>query len=854
MSSRARSNSSKSSTSLTTGRSKTAKAEPTSKAKTKDGVSSSDENLSILDSPWFTCEILFSLILIGLLAALPFNLYRPSASKTSSTSSTLSTSLDATNFPLQKNPFLPYPVYGPFGIEELDVLRTRSAANSEDGNEHYVLSIALRYWVLQNKLNAQTNLGYVSSTPYSDSHASVHLLLSEALHAVSLSTYYYNFGVFGQPPTLHPSSPPIDKMNQVARLDTYIMFSKLCSDFGRYDDAIWLNAKGLNAGKLSVPQKGLTEEKKERIRYRMAALHLSQAHLMLTTCRQSSRLNGRGDLLSTCTHPHDNFPQYANDDLTQFRTVIGLSCHKAMVLAENSILGCVHYGRGGCLGPIIGYPSFVEKDEGLWEKLVDRDVKRNEFYLMESWYDAAYEADGTAGFDKKAFKYHHNEMYLAQPDKGETKVDGNFLARVPAEGNESDGGEDSDKDKEDGNGFKEWDVLASGDITSLESENYGDGGNESSSLELYDEGEEDDVVSLNSEQCFILDHLGYRNMRNRILLDGYKSNGNSAVEQMASKYLKEGVEVGCEKADFKLVKFMRALVTVAKRRGGEDLEFSSQGTPADFLRDIYDSYRSLTYSVAEGRLTHQPRWEHAWKKWDEVKQVKMFEAAFGINLEKDQAAILAAEEVLEGYFEQPNSSGGNNKVAIPGTKDDPVLNPQRLGGVRHGGMTFKVLDLGCGRGYLSNRVKQLSSKIVCVELSERAAVDVEEGYLYDEVYKEDVRDVGVGIFGTFDVVYVGVASSLGNLTHVIKQSEAALLGSRFKSSEKTRGLVFFEIETVDLQNDERKSSELSMTGRFKHDVRKLEEEMKEEGLVLLGKKAIGGKDRTLLWAGRKVSY
>lgn len=272
------------------------------------------------------------------------------------------------------------------------------------------------------------------------------------------------------------------------------------------------------------------------------------------------------------------------------------------------------------------------------------------------------------------------------------------------------------------------------------------------------------------------------------------------------------------------------------------------------MRDIYDSYRSLTYSVAEGCLTHQPRWEHAWKKWDEVKQVKKFEAAFGINLEKDQAAILAAEEVLEGYFEQPNSSGGNNKVAIPGTKDDPVLNPQRLGAVRHGGMTFKVLDLGCGRGYLSNRVKQLSSKIVCVELSERAAVDVEEGYLYDEVHREDVRDVGVGIFGTFDVVYVGVASSLGNLTHVIKQSEAALLGSRFKSSEKTRGLVFFEIETVDLQNDERKTSELSMTGRFKHDVRKLEEEMKEEGLVLLGKKAIGGKDRTLLWAGRKVSY
>lgn len=45
-----------------------------------------------------------------------------------------------------------------------------------------------------------------------------------------------------------------------------------------------------------------------------------------------------------------------------------------------------------------------------------------------------------------------------------------------------------------------------------------------------------------------------------------------------------------------------------------------------------------------------------------------------------------------------------------------------------------------------------------------------------------------------------------------------------------------------------------MTGRFKHDIRKVEELMKEEGLVVLGKKAVGGKDRTLMWVGRKIYF
>lgn len=62
----------------------------------------------------------------------------------------------------------------------------------------------------------------------------------------------------------------------------------------------------------------------------------------------------------------------------------------------------------------------------------------------------------------------------------------------------------------------------------------------------------------------------------------------------------------------------------------------------------------------------------------------------------------------------------------------------------------------------------------------------------------------MGVLGAFDVVYVGVASSLGDLSHVIKHVDAALLTSKFKSSEKTRGLAFFEIDTVDLQGDEKR--------------------------------------------------
>ena len=168
---------------------------------------------------------------------------------------------------------------------------------------------------------------------------------------------------------------------------------------------------------------------------------------VLTRRRARRRINTNGgDKFSTATHPHGNFPKYDVQDLTQFRTVVGLSCHKAMIMAENSLRFCIMRSSDLCLGPIIGYPSFVEADVGLWEKLVDQNVSTNSFHVMESWYGTDYHASGAAGFDKKAFRYYQsNEPYkhgsnLNQEDDVDPKSP-KLLARRPA----SEEGYDDDK-------------------------------------------------------------------------------------------------------------------------------------------------------------------------------------------------------------------------------------------------------------------------------------------------------------------------------------------------------------------------------------------------------------------------
>ena len=161
-----------------------------------------------------------------------------------------------------------------------------------------------------------------------DRENSYHSIVSEAFHHCSMASFWYNFvGVGSQPNLITPAVPPLDKMNQVARLDNYLYLSSLAMETRRYDDALWLLDKALDSGNKTESHVALAETKKVRVRLRMAKINMEIGNALLSVCRFGGKMDGR-------SVADVEFNAIAAYQEVVLRQTGGLTCNGALRIAE----------------------------------------------------------------------------------------------------------------------------------------------------------------------------------------------------------------------------------------------------------------------------------------------------------------------------------------------------------------------------------------------------------------------------------------------------------------------------------------------------------------------------------------
>lgn len=115
---------------------------------------------------------------------------------------------------------------------------------------------------------------------------------------------------------------------------------------------------------------------------------------------------------------------------------------------------------------------------------------------------------------------------------------------------------------------------------------------------------------------------------------------------------------------------------------------------------------------------------------------------------------------------------------------------------------LSILDLGCGSGLMGERLKDISSYMVGVDLSEKMLAQAEKKQIYDELLRNDILDTISVIDKKFDlVVAADVFIYIGELSKIFE---------KINYSMNEHGLFGFSIELTDSNAD----YQLQPTGRY----------------------------------------
>jgi len=133
---------------------------------------------------------------------------------------------------------------------------------------------------------------------------------------------------------------------------------------------------------------------------------------------------------------------------------------------------------------------------------------------------------------------------------------------------------------------------------------------------------------------------------------------------------------------------------------------------------------------------------------------------------------------------------------------------------------FDIIDLGCGTGLMGEKLKDISSYLTGVDLSEKMLEQAEKKQIYDEILKKDILEAITQIDKSYDlVVSTDVFIYIGDLSEIFEKINIIMTKN---------GLFGFSIELAEDNTDYK----LQHTGRYAQSLRYIHELIKKNNYQL----------------------
>ncbi|MFK5950147.1 MAG: tetratricopeptide repeat protein [Methylococcales bacterium] len=204
-------------------------------------------------------------------------------------------------------------------------------------------------------------------------------------------------------------------------------------------------------------------------------------------------------------------------------------------------------------------------------------------------------------------------------------------------------------------------------------------------------------------------------------------------------------------------------------------------------------------------------------------EAKYILAAFS----KDKQPEKSPEDYIKGVFDNYADNFENNLINTLKYNVPELLNNSLRKSLPEESPKLRIVDLGCGTGLMGEKLKDVSSHMTGVDLSEKMLARAEEKRIYDSLINEDVLKAISEDNDNYDlIVATDVFIYIGDLS--------AMFEKIYKSMRKG-GLFGFSIELTDC----RSGYLLQHTGRYAQSIEYINElAMKNQFIICLSEKIV----------------